>query len=222
MTLEYNDGTPSLIACPFCEANLEDVVPPEHFRWCREFHEAWDGWLADAPVVDEGAWDVADVSTATVVADGGEPHEPGTRRCQICDEAKPADAVEQRSPASIAPMEAMVCDTCQVIEDHQREDDACMACGEPVETGFYLELEHPVGADEVPGFLTARLCGDCAGETAHRLKYRGVENSNAAHQALLEALDAVALTNDGADDNTPRRSEPADFGHGETTGVQDL
>lgn len=74
----------------------------------------------------------------------------------------------------------------------------CERCGDPTDRRFYTEAEHP---HESGVRVTAKhVCRDCV-------------------EAVVEVLKGDV---DTSTSEPPTRSEPADFGHGESTGVQDL
>ena len=75
----------------------------------------------------------------------------------------------------------------------------CLRCDVSIETAQYVELEAPLGAD-APPTVAGSVCRSCANDVARTLGFDW----------------------DADDRDRPQRSEPADFGGGESTGVQDL
>jgi len=59
------------------------------------------------------------------------------------------------------------------------------------------------------------------GETYARCEGCGRESVN-GENSILHTSECSRSDRQNDNSDTPRRSEPADFGHGETTGVQDL
>jgi len=133
----------------------------------------------------EAAALVATTPTAAVTsADGA----PATTECAICGEEK--HAVEWTTVDPIAPLEADICAVCQFVQNHALPDDVCMECGDPVESGFYIELEYPLGEADLPARTAGTLCGDCSAWIASDIAYRGVQADPGAKERFHELIDA--------------------------------
>lgn len=112
-----------------------------------------------------------------------------TTTCDVCGGEKPAAHVDRTTVETIAPMEADVCRACQHVQDFELPEDVCMQCGDPIETGFYFEVEFPLGVAALPGFMSGTLCGDCASWMACDINYDAVQADDEAREQHLEILD---------------------------------
>lgn len=109
--------------------------------------------------------------------------------CDVCGAEKHPSLLDETSVATIAPMEATVCKACQHVQDHELPEDCCMQCGDSIGTGFYLEVEFPLGAAALPGFMSGTLCGECASWIACDINYDGVSADEDAHERHLELIE---------------------------------
>jgi hypothetical protein len=124
------------------------------------------------------------------------PAEPATEECDICGVAK--DTIERTTVPPIAPLEADICAVCQFVQAHALPDDVCDECGDPVDPGFSIELEYPLGEADLPALTAGVLCGDCAGWIASDIAYRGVQADPEAKATFRELVDAETETREGA------------------------
>lgn len=110
--------------------------------------------------------------------------------CDVCGaEDRPA---ERTTVDTIAPLEADVCEVCQLVQDHSMADGRCAQCGDELDgVGFHLEIEFPLGAADLPANVVVDLCGDCAAWVGHHINYRGVQADEAAHARYLELIEAA-------------------------------
>ena len=115
---------------------------------------------------------------------------PDRQECDVCGAAKPREFVEHTTVAPIDPAEADVCRACQLVQDHELPDDVCMQCGDPLDTGFAIDLEFPLGPANLPGHLSGTLCGDCAAWIACDINYDAIDADGEAHETFIELLDA--------------------------------
>ncbi|WP_136690053.1 hypothetical protein [Halorhabdus amylolytica] len=114
---------------------------------------------------------------------------PDRQECEVCGAEKLPEMVDHTTVAPIAPLEADICRACQLVQDHDLPEGVCMQCGDPVETGFPIELEFPLGPADLPGRLTGILCGDCAGWIACDINYDAIDADEEAHEAFIEVLE---------------------------------
>lgn len=109
--------------------------------------------------------------------------------CEICGGSLPATLVEETTVATIAPMQAALCEVCQLVQDHTQPDGHCLECGDDVSPGYYIELEFGCGVEQLPGAIRGSLCADCAAAHAFRINYRGVENDDRASTEYTRLVD---------------------------------
>ncbi|WP_053773228.1 hypothetical protein [Halorubrum tropicale] len=110
--------------------------------------------------------------------------------CEICGDEKPAHLVDRTTVKPIDPLEADICESCQHVHNHRLDEDVCMKCGSEMDgAGFYLELEHPLGAEDLQANRCGGLCGDCAGWIGTEITFKAIEADEAALQELVRLLD---------------------------------
>ena len=123
-------------------------------------------------------------------ADDDETADVDLQRCEVCGAEKPADLVDHTTVETIAPMEADICESCQHVHNHRLDDDVCMKCGSKTDgAGFYLELEYPLGAEDLPAKRAGGLCGECADWVGTEIAYEAIDADEAALQELVRLLD---------------------------------
>ena len=121
---------------------------------------------------------------------GGEAAERDLQRCEVCGTEKPAHLVDRTTVKAIDPLEADICESCQHVHNHRLNDDVCMKCGSETDgAGFYLELERPLGAEDLPANRSGSLCGDCADWIGTEIAYEAIDADEAALQELVRLLD---------------------------------
>jgi len=113
-------------------------------------------------------------------------------QCDICGGELPAALVEETTAATIAPLEAAMCEVCQLVQDHTQPDGNCIECGDAVASGHYIEIEFPCGVADVPARVSGSLCGKCAADHAFRINYRSVENDEDAGEQYTDLVDKQA------------------------------
>lgn len=111
------------------------------------------------------------------------------QQCQICGGEKPVDMVDRTTVATIAPMEADICESCQLVQDHELPEDVCMKCGDDLDIGFSIEVEFPLGAADLPARIEGTLCGDCAGWVGCEINYEAVDADEDVFDELIATLD---------------------------------
>ncbi|MDQ2072826.1 hypothetical protein RBH20_09795 [Haloarcula sp. H-GB4] len=130
------------------------------------------------------------VATPLAAGSGSPDDGPTTVECDICGANKPAEMVDRTTVQPITPLKADICAVCQFIQNHALPDDVCDQCGAPVDTGFGIELEYPLGEADLPALKTGRLCGDCAAWIGSDIAYRGLKADPDAHEQWLDLIDA--------------------------------
>ena len=148
--------------------------------------------MTDRRAFLEAAAVIATAPAAAIpgVDDQARDGDPATAECDVCGVAKPAGMVERATVGPIAPLEADICTVCQFVQDHALPDGVCDECGDPVDPGFSIELEYPLGEAELPAFKAGVLCGDCASWIASDIAYRGVQADPEASERFGELVDA--------------------------------
>lgn len=114
---------------------------------------------------------------------------PERQRCEVCGAEKPADMVDRTTVATVGALELDVCETCQLVQNHELPEDVCMKCGDDVDGGFYMEVEYPIGPSGALGQRSGTLCGDCAGWIGCRIAYQSLDADDDAREAHVELLD---------------------------------
>ncbi|WP_053773055.1 hypothetical protein [Halorubrum tropicale] len=115
---------------------------------------------------------------------------PELQYCEICGDEKPAHLVDRTTVKAIDPLEADICESCQHVHNHRLDEDVCMKCGSEMDSaGFYLELEHPLGAEDLPANRSGTLCGECADWIGTDISYEAIDADEAALQELVRLLD---------------------------------
>ncbi|MFW6435607.1 MAG: hypothetical protein ACOCY1_04430, partial [Halovenus sp.] len=93
------------------------------------------------------------------------------KHCDICGGEKPAELIDHTTVETIAPMEADICRSCQHVQNHELPDGDCMKCGSELDARFYMEVEYPLGGDDLLARLSGALCGECAGWIGTDISY---------------------------------------------------
>lgn len=115
---------------------------------------------------------------------------PERQECDVCGGEKPAPMVERTTVKPIEPVEADICETCQLVQNHGFPDDACMQCGAALpDGGHYIEVEYPLGAADLPARLAGSLCGECAGWIGCDLQYEGLRADDDASEEFVAIQD---------------------------------
>jgi formate dehydrogenase maturation protein FdhE len=138
----------------------------------------------------EAAAAVSALPLSAPTADGSVDDSPTTRTCDVCGGEKPAEMVEQTTIKPLEPLEITACEICQHVQNHSLSDHQCMQCGADIDIGFGIELEYPLGPDDLPAFMSGQLCGECAGWIASDINYEGIDADEKANDHLCDLLDA--------------------------------
>ncbi|PHQ45122.1 hypothetical protein DJ68_14570 [Halorubrum sp. C3] len=125
------------------------------------------------------------------------------QQCEVCGGEKPAELIDHTTVETIAPLEADICQSCQHVQNHELPEDGCMKCGRDLEDSFYMEVEFPLGPEDLPARLSGSLCGDCAGWVGTEINYEAIDADEEAFQELIRLLDKQhELKPDPSDDGT--------------------